>query len=96
MRLVEEDKKDVRKTPIVNGTNGMNGNGMTTSYDDASESDSDIEEVEPVSASLVLRVVSEPPSPALSRKSSFRRDQPPAFLSNDQRGETFLQVRQML
>jgi len=94
MRLVEEDKKDVRKTPMVNGTNGMNGNGMTTSYnDDASESDSDIEEVEPVSASLVLRVVSEPPSPALSRKSSFRRDQPPAFLSNDQRGETFLQVQ---
>jgi len=88
MRLVEE----ANKGPVQNGTNG---NGVHASNGDESDSDSesDIEEAEPVSATLVLRVVSEPPSPALSRKSSFRRDQPPAFLNQEARGESFLQVQ---
>ena len=87
MRLVEE----ANKGPVQNGTNG---NGVHASNGDESDSDSesDIEEAEPVSATLILRVVSEPPSPALSRKSSFRRDQPPAFLNQEARGGSFLQV----
>ena len=89
MRLMEEAKKETNQKPVPNGTNG---NGVHTSNGDASDSESDIEEAEPVSATLVLRVVSEPPSPALSRKSSFRRDQPPAFLNEEPRGDTFLQV----
>ena len=91
MRLMEEDTKATKKGPVQNGTNG---NGVHASNGDKSDSDSesDIEEAEPVSATLILRVVSEPPSPALSRKSSFRRDQPPAFLNQEARGESFLQV----
>ena len=89
MRLMEEAKKETNQKSVPNGTNG---NGVHTSNGDASDSESDIEEAEPVSATLVLRVVSEPPSPALSRKSSFRRDQPPAFLNEENRGETLLQV----
>ena len=87
---MEEEKKEAKV--IQNGTNGTNGNGVHTIIEDPSDSESDIENVEPVSATLVLRVVSEPPSPALSRKSSFRKDQPPAFLNHDSRGDNFLQV----
>ena len=75
----------------VNGSNGVNGtNGVH--FTDITDEESEEEEAEPVSATLVLRVVSEPPSPAISRKSSFRRDQPPAFLAED-RGEQYLQVQ---
>merc|ERR1712002_610612 len=91
MKLMEEEKKEAKV--IQNGTNGTNGNGVHTIIEDPSDSESDIEDVEPVSATLVLRVVSEPPSPALSRKSSFRKDQPPAFLNHDSRGDNFLQVQ---
>eukprot|EP00092_Neocalanus_flemingeri_P033837 GFUD01036796.1.p1 GENE.GFUD01036796.1~~GFUD01036796.1.p1 ORF type:complete len:331 (+),score=91.16 GFUD01036796.1:63-1055(+) len=93
MRLMEEEAKDA---PTIRppAQNGLNGNGVhTTNNGDTSDSESDIEEAEPVSATLVLRVVSEPPSPSLSRKSSFRRDQPPAFLNEESRGDTFLQVQ---
>jgi hypothetical protein len=69
MKLVDEDPK--RKPSFkLNGTNGMNGNNHTTVHPvvvEESESESDGEEVEPVSASLVLRVVSEAPSPSVSR-----------------------------
>merc|ERR1712168_106223 len=91
MKLMEEEKKESKV--IQNGTNGTNGNGVHTTIEDPSDSESDMEDVEPVSATLVLRVVSEPPSPALSRKSSFRKDQPPAFLNHDSRGDNFLQVQ---
>ena len=91
MRLMEEEKKEP-PTSRQPAQNGLNGNGVHTNNGDTSDSESDIEEAEPVSATLVLRVVSEPPSPALSRKSSFRRDQPPAFLNEESRGDTFLQV----
>jgi hypothetical protein len=44
----------------------------------------------------VLRVVNEPPSPALSRKSSSSQRRPnqgpPSFLHTDDHGDTFLQV----
>merc|ERR1711868_131588 len=82
----------------VNG-NGVNGNGNGINhvhYDDdcGSDTESEVEEAEPVSATLVLRVVSEPASPSVSRKSSFRRsDQPPTFLTEESRGEQFLQVQ---
>merc|ERR1712168_649465 len=91
MKLMEEEKKEAKV--IQNGSNGTNGNGVHTTIEDPSDSESDMEDVEPVSATLVLRVVSEPPSPALSRKSSFRKDQPPAFLNHDSRGDNFLQVQ---
>ena len=94
MRLMEEEKKEP-PTGRQPAQNGLNGNGVHTNNGDTSDSESDIEEAEPVSATLVLRVVSEPPSPALSRKSSFRRDQPPAFLNEENRGDTFLQVISM-
>jgi len=93
MKLIEEEKKEAKEKVIQNGANGTNGNGAHTIIEDPSDSDSDIEDVEPVSATLVLRVVSEPPSPALSRKSSFRRDQPPAFLNHEARSDNFLQVQ---
>ena len=52
------------------------------------------EEPEPVSGTLILRVISEPASPSVSRKPSVRgRDQPPAFLTDSDRGEQFLQVQ---
>ena len=76
MRLVEDTKQDQAVTN-GNGVNGHNGNsnngnnGNNNSCDD-SETESEAEEAEPVSATLVLRVVSEPPSPAASRKSSYR------------------------
>jgi len=77
-------------------SNGVNGNGQHE-YESASESESEMEDAEPVSATLVLRVVSEPPSPAVSRKGSFRRDQPPSFLTDEPpphaRSEQFLQVQ---
>ena len=56
----------------VNGHNGNNNNGNNNNSCDDSDTESEAEEAEPVSATLVLRVVSEPPSPAASRKSSYR------------------------
>jgi len=88
---MEEEKKDppqIRRP----AQNGVNGNGVHFNNCDT-DSESDAEEPEPVSATLVLRVVSEPPSPALSRHNSFRKDQPPSFLNEDSRGDTFLQVQ---
>ena len=77
MRLVEDTKQDQAVTN-GNGVNGHNGNsnngnnGNNNNSCDDSETESEAEEAEPVSATLVLRVVSEPPSPAASRKSSYR------------------------
>ena len=76
MKLVDEDPKpkQVRINGITNGSNGSNGhnehvnehkNGRTI-IEEESESESG-EEEEPVSASLVLRVVTEAPSPSLAR-----------------------------
>ena len=72
MKLINEEPSalhlngqngSVRRTQ--NGMNGQNGlNGHTVVEESESESE---EEVEPVSASLVLRVVSEAPSPSVSR-----------------------------
>ena len=88
MRLIEDNK------PETNG-HGVNGNGVhTNGACEDTDSESEVEEAEPVSATLVLRVVSEPPSPSVSRKSSFRRsDQPPTFLTEESRGEQYLQVQ---
>merc|ERR1712038_621283 len=80
MRLIEDSKVK---------TNGVNGNGV---HVDDSDSEEEVEEPEPVSGTLVLRVISEPPSPSVSRKASVRRDQPPAFLTED-RPEQYLQVQ---
>lgn len=84
MRLIEDSKV---------GTNGLNGNGVHLADSDSSEEEE--EEPEPVSGTLVLRVISEPPSPSVSRKASVRRDQPPAFLTDQQsdRTEQYLQVQ---
>jgi len=94
MRLVDDTKMPVSQD-VTNGVNGNHdGNGH---HEYESESESEIEDAEPVSATLVLRVVSEPPSPSVSRKSSFRRDQPPSFLQDEPpshaRSEQFLQVQ---
>ena len=72
MKLINEEPSalhlngqngSVRRTQ--NGMTGQNGlNGHTVVEESESESE---EEVEPVSASLVLRVVSEAPSPSVSR-----------------------------
>merc|ERR1712107_177321 len=70
-------------------SNGLNGHTIV----EDSESESEAEEVEPVSASLVLRVVSDTPSPSVSRKPSFRRDGAPAFLTEEPNSGTFLQVQ---
>lgn len=88
MRLLEDNK------PEPNG-HSVNGNGVHTNGQcEDTDSESEVEEAEPVSATLVLRVVSEPASPSVSRKSSFRRsDQPPTFLTEESRGEQFLQVQ---
>ena len=90
MRLLEDNK------PETNG-HGVNGNGNgvhTNGHCEDTDSESEVEDAEPVSATLVLRVVSEPASPSVSRKSSFRRpDQPPTFLTEESRGEQFLQVQ---
>ena len=74
MRLVEDTKQDhaVTNGNGVNGHNGNSSNGNNNNSCDDSETESEAEEAEPVSATLVLRVVSEPPSPAASRKSSYR------------------------
>ena len=90
MRLLEESKAETNG----HGVNG-NGNGIhTNGHCEDTDSESEVEDVEPVSATLVLRVVSEPASPSVSRKSSFRRsDQPPTFLTEETRGEQFLQVQ---
>ena len=80
MRLIEDSKVE---------SNGVNGKGCHLNDSDTEEEE---EEPEPVSGTLVLRVISEPPSPSISRKSSVRRDQPPAFLAED-RPEHYLQVQ---
>ena len=74
MRLVEDTKQDHALTNGngVNGHNGNNNNSNNNNSCDDSDTESEAEEAEPVSATLVLRVVSEPPSPAASRKSSYR------------------------
>lgn len=89
MRLVEDGPPD--KT----GTSRMNGKIPVVQVgEEESSDDEDIEEMEPVSATLVLRVLSEPPpSPSVSRKSSTRRNQPPHFLDTEDIQETFLQVQ---
>jgi len=70
----------------------MNGNGDHSDYD-TSETESDMEEPEPVSATLVLRVVNETSYPSLSRKSSFMGDETPNSTRDTNNGETFLQVQ---
>ena len=100
MRLGEQgEEMPVPETTNGNGVHGVTSNGNGVHFPDMVSDDSEEEEeAEPVSATLVLRVVSEPPSPALSRKPSFRRDQPPSFLAdnndnnNSGRGEQYLQV----
>ena len=71
-----EDTKQDQAVTNGNGVNGHNGNSNNGNSNngscDDSETESEAEEAEPVSATLVLRVVSEPPSPAASRKSSYR------------------------
>ena len=70
-----EDTKQDHALTNGNGLNGHNGNinnGNNNNSCDDSDTESEAEEAEPVSATLVLRVVSEPPSPAASRKSSYR------------------------
>ena len=67
-----EDTKQDQAVTNGNGVNGHNGNSNNGNSCDDSETESEAEEAEPVSATLVLRVVSEPPSPAASRKSSYR------------------------
>ena len=71
---------------------GMNGNDDHSDYD-TSETESDMEEPEPVCATLVLRVVNDPASPPASRKSSDRKDETthPGNTDTNHR-ETFLQV----
>ena len=89
MRLIEDPKMPGSvKTNGVNGTN----NGLHLTETDSEEEEEE-EEPEPVSGTLVLRVISEPASPSVSRKPSVRRDQPPAFLTDTDRGEQFLQVQ---
>ena len=92
MRLIEDAKLEgnggVKTNGVSNGNNGLH----------LAETDSEEEEEiepEPVSGTLVLRVISEPASPAVSRKPSVRRerDQPPAFLTDTDRGEQYLQVQ---
>ena len=58
MRLVEDKVEDVivKKETM----NGVNGYGKKYSMEIEEDQESDIEDVEPVSATLVLRVVSEP------------------------------------
>merc|ERR1711971_59942 len=105
MKLVDEAQKQATAPAVrLNGVNNGNGqanghsNGHSNGFNghtiiEDSESDSDAEEVEPVSASLVLRVVSEAPSPSVSRKPSFRREGAPAFLTEEPSPGTFLQVQ---
>ena len=97
MRLLEDTNKPDPSLSNGHGVNG-NGNGVHSNGNggqcEDSDTESEAEEAEPVSATLVLRVVSEPPSPSVSRKSSFRRpDQPPTFLTEESRGEQYLQVQ---
>ena len=81
MKLLEDGEHGEDGVPIHHSFNlGLNGNTDHSDGYDTSESESDMEEVEPVSATLVLRLVSEPTSPSISRKSS------------ENQGETFLQV----
>jgi len=87
------------------GNSGNNGNNDQNSEDRQrnvahdwtdSEDDSDVEEAEPVMASLVLKIVSEPTTP---RKSSYGRkngdigdDDGYASLGDARQNETYLQV----
>ena len=72
--------------------NGVNGNGIhgINGDDDTSESESDIEEAEPVSATLVLRLINEPASHESSTNNSlFKPDQNEG---DGDRRTSFLQV----
>lgn len=91
MRLIEDPKVPDNGASGGVKTNGINGNNGLHLAD--SDSEEEEEEPEPVSGTLVLRVISEPASPSVSRKPSVRRDQPPAFLTDPDRGEQFLQVQ---
>jgi len=85
MRLIE-DKNEI---PAQNGTNG---NGVHSDNGSASDSKSE-EEAEPVSATLVLRIIAEHSSPDVSRKSSSVQDQHLADQNGGSTGGTFLQVQ---
>ena len=94
MRLIEDAKLEGNGGVKTNGvSNGNNGHHLAET--DSEEEEEEEMEPEPVSGTLVLRVISEPASPAVSRKPSVRRerDQPPAFLTDTDRGEQYLQVQ---
>jgi hypothetical protein len=76
----------------MNGINGETSKAhMNGDWSDSN--DEDIEEVEPVSASLVLKIVSEPTTPSLSRKTPLRRNgEDDGYSSMDRPTETYLQV----
>merc|ERR1712130_1041156 len=109
MKLVDDQQQARQGTAPALRLNGVNnGNGQANGHSNGhsnghgnglnghtiiEESESDAEEVEPVSASLVLRVVSDTPSPSVSRKPSFRREGAPAFLTEEPSSGTFLQVQ---
>ena len=96
MRLIEDAKVQGNGGLKTNGVNNGN-NGLHLVESDTEQEEEEDEEVEPepVSGTLVLRVISEPASPSVSRKPSVRRerDQPPAFLTDTDRGEHYLQVQ---
>ena len=95
MRLIEDAKVQGNGGVKTNGVNNGN-NGLHLGEDDHTDEEDEEEiEPEPVSGTLVLRVISEPPSPSVSRKPSVRRDrdQPPAFLTDTDRAEQYLQVQ---
>ena len=87
MRLIE----DKNERPAQNGTNG---NGVHSDNGSASDSESE-EEAEPVSATLVLRIIAERSSPDVSRKSSSVQDQHLVDQNGGSTGGTFLQVRKL-
>ena len=95
MRLIEEAKVQGNGEVKTNGVNNGNKGLHLGEEVDTDEEDEEEVEPEPVSGTLVLRVISEPPSPSVSRKPSVRRDrdQPPAFLTDTDRAEQYLQVQ---
>jgi len=92
MKLVEVESPSLPSVHLHRAHSFSNGNRNHV-VDEDTDSESDVEELEPVSASLVLRVVSEAPSPNLPRKSTLKRDGAPAFLTEDSSCGTFLQVQ---
>lgn len=69
MRLVEDKVEDVRGKKET--MNGVNGYGKKYSREVEEDPESDIEDVEPVSATLVLRVVSEPSTQNSSTNNAY-------------------------